>query len=150
MTIISDITDGELELINALVEFQTEIQDFLAYITSQPWQLPILIHGSIEGIEEEATVTCGDITTTTSNNYTLSIPTDHTEQPWWIHRCDIIVIYKTHDKQHISYSFSDGTIEADFDFSNDVSFHPLKHLVLQPLLSRLLTTFFPLLFTFFK
>jgi hypothetical protein len=139
IAVVSDLTDGEQELITAFTEFQTELQDFSSFISNEPWNDPIIIFGSIDGIEDEATVSCNDQTVTTTENYTLSVPTESTEDPWWIHRLDITATYGTHEESQTTYAFSLGNVEADFDFSEDSIIHPLSRYSFRSLIQLLLS-----------
>ncbi len=127
VTLISDLTDGEQELIDALTDFQTEVQSFSTFINDEPWKAPILVYGTVDGISNTAEVSCNENTVTTSGDYNLSVPTENSNPAWWIHRCDITASTNNKQKSQSSYAFSMGKIEADFDFSTEKSIpqHPL-------------------------
>jgi hypothetical protein len=137
ITIVNDLLDGEQEIVNSVIEFKNELQNFSTFISSEPWKAPITIYGSVDGIENEATVSCNDETVTTTDNYTLSVPTESMDKPWWIHRCDIQASYESNEKTQTSYAFSLGNIEVDFDFSKDSTIlflpghHPFIRLIQQ-------------------
>jgi len=119
VAIVSDLTDGEQELINALTDFQTEIQSFFTFLKNEPWKAPILIYGMVEGISNIAEVSCNDNAVTTSEDYNLSVPTENANFPWWIHQCEITASTESKQKSQSSYAFSMGKIEANFDFSTE-------------------------------
>lgn len=121
VTIISDLTDGEQELLDALTDFQTEIQSFSTFMNGKPWAAPILIYGTVEGISDTAEISCNENTVTTSGEYNLNVSTENSKLPWWIHQCDITASTSSKQKSQSSYAFSMGKIEADFDFSTEKS-----------------------------
>lgn len=128
VAIIEDATDGDQELINALTDFQNEVQDFLVFLNNEPWKAPILIYGMVDGISTSAEISCNDNSVTTMNTYNLSVPTENTAMPWWIHKLDISATYDSRQKTQSSYAFSMGKIEANFDFSTEKT----EQLVIRP------------------
>lgn len=117
IAIIKDIADGEKELLNALYDFQNETQAFNDFLADEPWNAPILIEGTVEGIEGTATVSCKNDTVTTNGSYTLNFTTADESKPWWVHHCVITANYEEKEKTQESYAFSMGRIEANFDFT---------------------------------
>ena len=120
-TIIYDLLDGEQELVNALNDFKNQTQAFVEFMGNDPWLQPIEIYGLVEGIEDEATISCKTNSIDTDGEYELMVPTENEEMPWWIHECSITASYNSKIKNQISYSFSMGKIEANFDFSGSKS-----------------------------
>ncbi len=115
--LVNDLTDDEQELITALTDFQEEIQIFSDFLSSEPWKAPITIKGTVNGVTNQVTISCNGNTVNTTTEYMLSIPTQNSSFPWWIHRCTITAQSADTQQKHTSYAFSQGSIEADFDLS---------------------------------
>lgn len=147
-TIIYDLLDGEQELINALNDFKDQLQEFTEFMGNDPWLQSIEIYGIVDGVETDATVTCNENSVNANGEYSLLVPTENEDMPWWIHQCSITATYNAKTKNQNSYSFSMGRIEANFDFSGSKSID-MRYISLferLPLLKQIFSILYPSLF----
>jgi hypothetical protein len=121
-----DVTDGEIELIEALNNLTNELNAFRSFLEGNPWMKPITIQGSVSGFEGNVTVSCKNAegvvkdSITTSDVFTLNFTTADEPYPWWVHKCIITVSIKDgEEKSKNRYAFSMGKIEVDFKASDD-------------------------------
>jgi hypothetical protein len=102
-------------LIEAIQNFADEVQNFINFLNSTPWQQPISIRGNTSGFEESITVTVKGESITTDDNFELSYTTADEQFPWFVHKCDIKAEYKEKEVTKSHYAFAMGIIESDIN-----------------------------------
>jgi hypothetical protein len=113
VTLIRSIGSGDLQ--TALENFVISVQNFSAFLQSNPWLEPISITGQVTGVDEAVTVSTKDDSETTTSTFDLTFTTTDSNMPWFVHKCAISAEYKDKQKVKNRYAFSMGTIEVDFD-----------------------------------
>lgn len=129
---LADMIEAVKQLLNGvaeIVDYLSEIQDFIIWLAGEPWKEPILVTGIVKKNMiplADATVTCRGQTTVTNSNgefsfYVNSTPADDSIPPgqWYgMHNCAITIskngeVLKESPKL-LSYAFSQGKINWVF------------------------------------
>jgi hypothetical protein len=152
-TIISDLLDGEQELIDALTNFSEYTQELIEFLEDDPWTQPIQVYGIVSGVDDIATISCKSASVETNGSYTLDVPVIDEARPWWIHNFVINANFDTNEKTQESYSFAMGRIEANFDFTGSKDLNQIRDFSIIsnlldhfPMFKNLITVLISLLF----
>jgi len=103
------------DLIDALNTFLADVQGFVSFLQSNPWNEPIIIYGIVTNVDEPVTISVKSDTETTTENYDLTYTTSDSSLSWFVHKCVITAEYKDKKITENRFAFSMGTIEYNID-----------------------------------
>jgi len=103
------------DLIDSLNTFIADVQNFVAFLQSNPWTEPIIIYGNVTNVDEPVTVSVKSDSETTTGYYDLTYTTSDSTLSWFVHKCQITAEYKGKKFTETRYALSMGKIEFDID-----------------------------------
>lgn len=113
IALIDYITSQDLQQV--LNTFLEDLNDFVAFLKSNPWAEPITIYGTVTNVDGSVTISVKSDSQTTMDDYNISYTTADSSLSWFVHKVTITAEYKDRKFAEDKFAFSMGKIEHNID-----------------------------------